>query len=382
MTFTICAPGKTILFGEHAVVHNVPAIAASVALHTFVTVQEDSDFFVELDFPHVDLATGWKLEDFAGIEGYARGITSELDPEIFRKAREIAESTINAGNSFSRTAATAFLYLYIAIYLPAKPKSGLRFITSGTLPIGAGLGSSASFSVCVAAALLKASGQLTAKTPHDEAMDMVTKWSFLGESCIHGKPSGIDNLVATCGGAVFFQRPKQGGAPLVKLYEKFPEIGLILTDTCVSRHTSDLVARVADIKAKWPVLFDHLMASFEEVVKQADALLSGSEVGSNFADKIGELADINHGLLTTVGVSHPALELVRETSAKLGMGRTKLTGAGGGGCAITISTELNPDISAFREHLHEFRVFVTKLGGAGVGWADGPADGTPKWTYW
>lgn len=36
-----------------------------------------------------------------------------------------------------------------------------------------------------------------------------------------------------------------------------------------------------------------------------------------------------------MGVSHPSLEQVRTITSKHGM-TTKLTGAGGGGCAVTI----------------------------------------------
>lgn len=46
--------------------------------------------------------------------------------------------------------------------------------------------------------------------------------------------------------------------------------------------------------------------------------------------------NINHGLLSTLGVSHPRLERLRELIAESGVGWLKLTGAGGGGCAIVL----------------------------------------------
>lgn len=87
------------------------------------------------------------------------------------------------------------------------------------LPVGAGLGSSAAFSVCLAAVLLQWSGQISCKSPQhlpredyrgDTAMSgslgwsrdeqlLINKWAFLGEKIIHGQPSGIDNSISTLG---------------------------------------------------------------------------------------------------------------------------------------------------------------------------------------
>lgn len=49
------------------------------------------------------------------------------------------------------------------------------------------------------------------------------------------------------------------------------------------------------------------------------------------------LIDENHRLLDQLGVSHPSLEAVRRiTGAEPYNLATKLTGAGGGGCAVTL----------------------------------------------
>jgi mevalonate kinase len=46
--------------------------------------------------------------------------------------------------------------------------------------------------------------------------------------------------------------------------------------------------------------------------------------------------NINHDLLCALGVGHPSLTAVRETSTSCGGRACKLTGAGGGGCAVTL----------------------------------------------
>ena len=58
---------------------------------------------------------------------------------------------------------------------------------------------------------------------------------------------------------------------------------------------------------------------------------------SPFHPPLQGLIHENHGHLVTLGVSHPFLEAIKSTTAaepyKLS---TKLTGAGGGGCAVTL----------------------------------------------
>ena len=44
---------------------------------------------------------------------------------------------------------------------------------------------------------------------------------------------------------------------------------------------------------------------------------------------------MNHAILSAYGVSHSALDKVRDLTLKFGF-HSKLTGAGGGGCALTL----------------------------------------------
>jgi len=90
---------------------------------------------------------------------------------------------------------------------------------------------------------------------------------------------------------------------------------------------------------------------------------------------------VNHGLLVSLGVSHPKLERIRALIDHTGIGWTKLTGAGGGGCAITIlkpsSTTNSPSDPTHRQDLltdleskleaEGFEKFETTLAGDGVG---------------
>jgi mevalonate kinase len=79
----------------------------------------------------------------------------------------------------------------------------LQFSMDSSLPIGAGLGSSASFAVCLASSLLLQSGTISVVN-----LKMVNTWSYLAEQLMHGTPSGIDNAVGTFGGVIAFSGGK------------------------------------------------------------------------------------------------------------------------------------------------------------------------------
>jgi mevalonate kinase len=66
------------------------------------------------------------------------------------------------------------------------------------------------------------------------------------------------------------------------------------------------------------------------------------------------LCDVNHFILCSLGVGHPALTAVWEASRRHGMA-CKLTGAGGGGCAFTVlppaSTSADTEIANLQHEL-------------------------------
>jgi mevalonate kinase len=92
----------------------------------------------------------------------------------------------------------------------------ITLTASSNLPIGAGLGSSAAYSTCVASSLLLAHKHISAvpsggQTKLGQAeTDIVDGWAFLAEKVLHGNPSGIDNAVSVRGGAVAFTRAVNG----------------------------------------------------------------------------------------------------------------------------------------------------------------------------
>ncbi|CAI9553602.1 unnamed protein product [Staurois parvus] len=82
-----------------------------------------------------------------------------------------------------------------------------------------------------------------------------------------------------------------------------------------------------------------------------------------------ELIDINQHHLNVIGVGHPSLDKLCQVTALHGL-HSKLTGAGGGGCAITL---LRPDldqsaVEAAKQQLTDcgYQCWETSIGAPGV----------------
>lgn len=157
--------------------------------------------------------------------------------------------------------------------------------------------------------------------------------------CIHGNPSGIDNTVASGGKAVLYQKAFKGKPSRILPLHSFPELPLLLVNTRQSRSTAVEVAKVQTLLNNHPVLTENILDAIGHITESAYKLLTSADFDpeSHASLKyLGDLVTINHGLLVSLGVSHPKLERIRELIDHTGIGWTKLTGAGGGGCAITI----------------------------------------------
>ncbi|EPS37098.1 hypothetical protein H072_9296 [Dactylellina haptotyla CBS 200.50] len=383
--FMVSAPAKVIMYGEHAVVHGKAAIAAALSLRSFLHVHHlpRDNRTVSLHFADIKLNHTWDIDslpwDFFSTPAKKRlhfdAITS-LDADLLEALSPFLAPITNK----YRSAATAFLYTYLC--LGSKHSPAAVFTLRSTIPIGAGLGSSASVTVCLSAALHLQSGMLvrpSAKLFEEECarqLKRINDWAFVGEMCIHGNPSGVDNTVATGGKAVLFRRGDYSKPPEVKRLEHFPELPLMLINTNQSRRTAELVSAVHGLRNSHPTTCGLMLDAIDNVTAEAMMLLDNKHFrpDDSHLTRLGELVRINHGLLVSLGVSHPKLERVRQIVDGSGIGWTKLTGAGGGGCAFSVLRPLcGPADEAKKVKVEEtlaeegMVTYDSTLGGDGVG---------------
>ena len=345
-----------------------------------VTKNEDpNDDNIYLEFPDIQLSHKWKKSDLPwDLVTHEQGrppASEELNAELVNGLNPLL-TTISSPLHYA--AAYCFLYLFVSLCHDAV-EGGLTFTVRSTLPIGAGLGSSASISVCLVSGFAYIGGHVKnakmGKTDKvvkdsDECL-FIDAWSYMGEKCIHGNPSGIDNAVATHGGAVMFQRMANSMPSVRTSMRNLPSINLLLTNTKTPRRTADLVSNVARLVNDFPKTSGSILESLEAIAREAYNLMVRPFLDQESKARLMELIRINHGLLVSLGVSHPNLERIKLYCDELQIGETKLTGAGGGGCAITLLKD-DYDDESYEKLLEKFKkngfeTFKTTLGGKGVG---------------
>ncbi|ORY86796.1 ribosomal protein S5 domain 2-type protein [Protomyces lactucae-debilis] len=373
----ISAPGKVILFGEHSVVYGKLAIAAAVSLRTKLSCRPlgpaDEARSVHLDFADVGLNVTFSENEILALFDLVRredtlsdGLPpAQLNEDVLGAVNTLLDSRSIKG--LANTAASAFVYLLVMI----QGAKGLNHTCTGhfrltsELPIGAGLGSSASVSVVVAAAVLFCTyGRhfLNASNPisiRDEALGLIDRWAFAGEQVIHGNPSGVDNTVATYGGCVAFRK---GGQPVT---HTMPALPLLLTNTGVPRDTKSQVAKVALLKRRNLHETDKVLDEMDQIATLGEMALTAKEVSLRI---IGDLMRHNQDLLRKLGVSHDSIEAIVQRHQEIGY--TKLVGAGGGGCVVTLlkadTEELTSEQAKSKVPQGDEQSYSVTMGGPGV----------------
>ncbi|CAM0150075.1 unnamed protein product [Urochloa decumbens] len=376
------APGKIILVGEHAVVHGSAAVAAAIDLYTTSSLsllhegEDGGAGAVELDLRDSALVFSWPCSSLRRALGEVSGKAGAPTPcspdELAAIAKLMEGQEIPEAKIWLSAGLSAFLYLYTSI-LGCRPG---KVVVTSDLPIGAGLGSSAAFCVSMSGALLTAAGTVGVgggsgveewELFGKDDLELVNQWAFQGEKIIHGKPSGIDNSVSTFGSMIKFKKGE-----LTNLKSRNP-VKMLITDTRVGRNTKALVAGVSERASRHPDAMAsvfHAVNSISEELSSIVELAAEDEIAiTSKEDKLAELMEMNQGLLQCMGVSHSSIETVLQTTLKYSL-VSKLTGAGGGGCVLTLIPTLSANIVlekvATELESHGFRCFKVEVGGRGL----------------
>lgn len=199
------APGKVILFGEHFVVYDKPAIVSAINLRARVEA--------------------WRYEK----PGVWIGYRMLVDHPSTRAVEYVLEKT-------------GFM-------------SGIKLKILSKIPASVGLGSSASVSVASAAsASLISLGRIE--------RELVEKAALEGEKIVHVNPSGIDTTIALRGGSGIYRRSRGFSSIDIPLKK------ILIIDTGKTRRTGEMVNRVREFSEKNKDRFSEILSREEELINE------------------------------------------------------------------------------------------------------------------
>lgn len=281
------APGKVILFGEHAVVYGRPAVAVPITQVRAMAVVEDS--------PRPGVYV----------------IAPDLHYEVSLADMDGQDALFVTLSQFQAAAGL-------------KEWPDLIITVSSAIPIASGLGSGAA----IAAAMIRALA-IHLHRPELTNQAQLSALTYQVEKVHHGTPSGIDNTVVAYEQPVYFirQQPQNYLEPLVVSRP----VQLLVADTGVRSSTKVVVG---DVRRQW----QEETATFEAIFEACGQIaLSGREaLEQGNLPKLGQLMNENHSWLQKMTVSSPELDTLVQAAQTGGAIGAKLSGAGRGGNMIAL----------------------------------------------
>jgi mevalonate kinase len=274
------APGKMILFGEHAVVFGKPALALAIDLRITSSV---------------------KPSDQYSVNGHA----------MKKKHHAYISAALDA----------------------AWGGPPINIDTNSEIPSGSGLGSSAAVTVSCIAAMTSSKGKLD--------IEKIAKRAFDVENAVQGSASPTDTSTSAHGFGVLVSPEKlddylwtiEKGDRVWNVHHcEVQHLKFVVGYTGIHAATGPLVASVKKLVDSSDEAKKTIARIGEIVFEGVDAAAKGDK------SRLGALMNENHGLLNQLGVGHPSLENLINACKPISYG-TKLTGAGGGGSMIALTDE-------------------------------------------
>ena len=296
------APGKVILFGEHAVVYGRPAIAVPV---TNISAQSS-----------VQAKTG-------GLTIHAVDLDRTINVNIAEPSDPLEISVLK-----------------ILKYLKNEQNFGLSIKLSSSIPIGGGFGSSAAIST----ALIRSLAAFFA-TPISD--DQVNQLAFEIEGMYHGTPSGVDNTVIVYNQPLYFVRNVT-----MNHFSVGKPMHLVIADTGILASTHETVS---DVRAGWHQDPSRHEALFDDIGSTVDA--AHQAIAEGDLVEVGRLMDENHTRLQELDVSSMALDRIVFAARGAGALGAKLSGGGRGGNVVILTMPWARD---------DVVAAVTKAGAIGI----------------
>ncbi len=286
---TVSAPGKLMLFGEHAVVYGRLCIVTAVDQRMEATVELTNQPIFQLNAPNVEIT------------------------DYQKPMSDLGQSDIPKGAKFVEIAIKNFISSF-------PTGGGIKVTTSSQFSSKFGFGSSSASTVCVIFALSKILGiNLDQKAIFDLCYKTVLD--------IQGVGSGFDIAAAIYGGTLLYLT---GGKVIETI--KISSLPLIVGYTGIKADTTTIVKETQKRVEKYPQFYNGAFDLIEEISLNAKPAMLKKDYQT-----LGELMNINQGYLEAMEVSSNKLSNLIYAARDTGAYGAKLSGAGIGDCMIAIA---------------------------------------------
>ncbi len=288
---TTSAPGKLMLFGDHAVVYGYPCIVTAIDERINVTVTK------------VDVATFTVQAPDVGVDNYTRTFAE-----------------LKAGDT---PKGVAFLQALFYLFLEGFPQSeGVSVTTQSEFSSNFGFGSSSAVTVAFGKALCEL---------YQVELDNFELFHLCYQAvlAVQGVGSGFDIASAIWGGTIYYKTPASVVEPLAA-----EEIPLVVGYTGIKADTGTLVRSVAEKKRQHP---EEIEAVFQQIEKLTE--LARTALMDEDWQTAGELMTQNQSLLAQLEVSSQELDNLIDAAMENEAFGAKLSGAGGGDCMVALAEE-------------------------------------------
>ncbi|MBI2584056.1 MAG: mevalonate kinase [Candidatus Aenigmarchaeota archaeon] len=271
------APAKIILFGEHVSRYGRPALIMAVDQRLHAYIEKRSGGKIILNCPDV----GFEDEEYP----------SENLKFVSTSIKKFFEKTGKEGS----------------------------FALSTKSEMMEGIGSSAAAVVATIGAL---DAHFGTKLSKREIVDLGFEIIFE----VQGFGSGQDVATATYGGLIKFEKGKE---PVQVTNKQLP---IIIGNTGIKVRSGPIVEAVQALEKKYPFVFERTIEAIAEISLKAEEAIKKGDL-----EALGELMNLNHGLLYTAGVSSEILEKLIWAARNAGALGAKLSGAGVGDNMIALA---------------------------------------------
>jgi len=208
------APGKVILFGEHAVVYKRHAVVSAINLRCYAKAEKSENI---------------KIKSPLGVTG----LDFEIHPYISYAIRRFSE---------------------------IKPINGVSIEIWSDIPIASGLGSSSAVTVAVLKAL---DGVFEAGLSNEDIFELARKV----ELDVQGIGSGTDPFISTFGGTWLIPERKRLDVKNLRL---------LVVDTKRKSITAEMVKKVAELRKRYTDIVEKIFDAIDAIaLNSIPALVSG-----------------------------------------------------------------------------------------------------------